>query len=248
MKRIIAKILPVLAFLTTVFAPRVCAARTSSLAGDPSVKGVSAVPTRPEKVSMPLISCEFSPERRGSEVTLSSAAMPLSLTRADFTGDGNPDIAAIELDRPDAISERYRIEIRLTEGREQFLEVLGAVAPVSIAAEDVTGHGTLDIVLWADGRDIPVAVFLNDGCGHFKAESTFSLRKLQNPNSNSHFGAEHEHGVSAALSTGSYTTARPSRLRHTTHSGRGFLIFAGNQAALQILLLSSSDRAPPLHV
>lgn len=99
----------------------------------------------------------------------SSNAVPVGLAVADFTGDSHPDVATIKLNRSDSSTAQYLIEIQLTEGGHQLLRLNAPQRGVFITPKDVTGDGTLDLVVRAVGLESPIAVFLNDGCGHFFA-------------------------------------------------------------------------------
>lgn len=91
----------------------------------------------------------------------------IGLTMADFTGDTHPDLATVELDRIDSTNAHYSIEIQLTEGRSQVLTLTAPYGGIAVVAKDMTGDGNLDLVVRATRTRDFVAVFLNDGNGHF---------------------------------------------------------------------------------
>lgn len=91
----------------------------------------------------------------------------VGLTLADFTGDTHPDLATVELDHIDSTNAHYSIEIELTEGRSQLLKLTAPYGGIAVVAKDMTGDGNLDLVVRATRTRDFVAVFLNDGNGHF---------------------------------------------------------------------------------
>lgn len=96
-------------------------------------------------------------------------AVPFSLAMADFTGDSHPDLATIGFDRLDSSNGYYVIEIALSEGSRQTLQFVAPAGGIFVTAKDVTGDGALDLVVRAAISRRPVAIFINDGCGHFSA-------------------------------------------------------------------------------
>jgi hypothetical protein len=101
---------------------------------------------------------------------------------ADFTGDTHPDLATVELNRLDSTSAQYVIVVQLSEGGHQFLQLTAPFGGLLITPKDVTGDGTVDLVVRAAQSHAPVAVFLNDGFGHFSpaalAKFSQALRDL----------------------------------------------------------------------
>jgi hypothetical protein len=107
----------------------------------------------------------------------SDAGVQLSLTMADFTGDKNPDTAVIELAQASPSSAKYFVEVELTEGGRQLLSVTAPPGGLFITPRDMTGDGTLDLVIRASGSGAILAVFLNDGCGGFVRADPSSVRR-----------------------------------------------------------------------
>lgn len=102
-------------------------------------------------------------------------APTLGLAMADFTGDTRPDLATVSLDRVDSGNAHYWIEIRLTEGGRQMLKLTAPFGGLVITTKDITGDGNLDLVVRAAGSRAVVAVFLNEGNGHFHRARTESF-------------------------------------------------------------------------
>lgn len=112
-----------------------------------------------------------------SNNTSSSFTVPaLGLAVADFTGDSHPDLATVKLSGLDSPRAQYSIEVRLSEGGGQTLRLTAPFGGLVITPQDVTGDGTLDLIVRSARSRVPVAVFLNDGRGHFSpaAPSSFA--------------------------------------------------------------------------
>ena len=91
----------------------------------------------------------------------------LGFTMADFTGDTHPDIATVTLNRFNSANAQYNIEIRLTEGGYQSLNLAAPAGGLLVMPKDVTGDGNFDLIVRAAKSRETVAVYLNDGHGHF---------------------------------------------------------------------------------
>ena len=184
-----------------------------------------------------------------SDVPATPNAIPLGLAVADFTGDSNPDIATIELDRFDRSSAQYLVEIQLTEGGHQSLRLTAPPGGLFITPKDVTGDGTLDLVVRAVGFQLPVAVFINDGCGHFSARepSRFANAIRDVPTKSDVTSIPFFLGT-PTVGQGSYTIACRDSLQRPLQLRRDSL-FAGCDFALTRFDSSSgSNRAPPRSV
>jgi hypothetical protein len=180
------------------------------------------------------------------DVPGSSNGIPVGLTVADFTGDSHPDMATIRLDRFDSSNAEYLIEIQLTEGGHQFLRLTAPQGGLFITPTDVTGDGTLDLVVRAIGFQSPVAVFLNDGCGHFSArEPSPFAHTIRDVPTKSEFGSIRLFLGAPALAQGSYTSACQDESLRPLQLQRGSL-YAGVDLALRRFDSSfGSNRAPP---
>jgi hypothetical protein len=105
--------------------------------------------------------------------TFATPAVPaLGMAMADFTGDTHPDLATVQVYRFDSLAVGYWIEIQLTEGGRQFLQLAAPFGGLLIAPKDVTGDGNLDLIVRSAKSRAVVAVFLNDGSGHFSRAGT----------------------------------------------------------------------------
>jgi len=109
------------------------------------------------------------------------ASTPTSFSNfalADFDGDRKPDLASVEFNRFDSAWVRYSITFRLTAGGGQTVGVTAPLGGLELAARDVNGDASLDLIVRTAWLHQLVAVFLNDGHGHFAAAdpSAFVLR------------------------------------------------------------------------
>jgi hypothetical protein len=183
----------------------------------------------------------------------SLAASPIGLrlgfTMADFTGDTHPDLAMVELNRFDAPRGQYSIEVQLTEGGHQSLPVTAPLGGVLVTAKDVTGDGNLDLIVRSARSRVPVAVFLNDGRGHFSAAKPDAYAQvLREIDSEHEFGAEHCYFVATPLSSESYPIHSQGGSVRVPDQDRVRLRFADQGAPLEFFLFSGSNRAPPAAV
>jgi hypothetical protein len=182
-----------------------------------------------------------------SGVVAPSIAPVLGLAMADFTGDTNPDMATVELDRFDSASVHYSIEIQLTEGGRQFLKLTAPFGGLHITPRDVTGDGNLDLVVRAASTGALLAVYLNDGSGHFSpAEPAAFAKSLPQGSSNFGFttGQQPYFGATFVCSESYTIECRNGSLRTLQEKNRWFFI-ASHISPLSAALSSGSNRAPP---
>lgn len=182
-----------------------------------------------------------------SNKTSSSMMVPaLGLAVADFTGDSHPDLATVELNGLDSPRAEYSIEVRLSEGGGQSLKLTAPFGGLLITPQDVTGDGTLDLVVRSARSRVPVAVFLNDGRGHFSqaAASSFAqaLRdvpyELGPAATRLYFGA-------TLIPSESYTIAGRSAPVRGPQPQAGMLTLANCSVPTHLFLPFGSNRAPP---
>jgi hypothetical protein len=174
-------------------------------------------------------------------------APALGLAMGDFTGDTHPDTATVELDRFDSANVHYWIEIQLTEGGRQFLKLTAPFGGLRITPRDVTGDGNLDLVVRAANNGVLVAVFLNDGSGHFsRAETTAFAKILQESRSDFEFTTEQPYfGVVFVCTESDMVGCRSESLRNPQKEN-DFLLLPNRIAPLSVVLSSGSNRAPPV--
>jgi hypothetical protein len=175
--------------------------------------------------------------------------LSLGFAMADFTGDTHPDLATVELDQFDSGSARYVIEIRLTEGGHQFLGLVAPLGGLLITPKDVTGDGNLDLVVRLAESHLLVAIFLNDGHGHFESAPPFAFAKLlRDANSEQDFAPEHFSFSAALVSPKSHpTSGQTQALRRRQKQGAGLLpVTCGTPS--NSYLTFGLNRAPPAFI
>jgi hypothetical protein len=194
-----------------------------------------------------ILSCSVASEASPAEISESSGSVPLGLAMADFTGDSHPDVATLALKHLDSSGAYFIIQIQLSEGGRQSLKLTGPARSLIITPMDVTGDGPLDLVVRSVGSKVPVAVFLNDGCGHFSAnEPARFANAVQEIPGGPDFDAALLRFGSTNLARGTHaggTLARSHCFLEDFNTGRSV---AYNGAKAEMLLPLRSDRAPPI--
>jgi len=174
------------------------------------------------------------------------AAPALGLVMADFTGDTQPDLATVELDRLDSSAAHYWIEIRLTEGGHQFLRLAAPFGGLQITPQDLTGDGNLDLIVRSASSKAALAVFLNDGSGHFsRADVAAFASTLPGVMSPSALGAQQIYqGITFACLESYAAECSTGSFRHLRQR-QGPLLSPNPGAASQRVLSFAANRAPP---
>jgi hypothetical protein len=181
-----------------------------------------------------------------SSVLPHPAAPTLGLTMADFTGDTHPDVAMVEFERADSANARYRIEIRLTEGRAQSLRLTAPFGGLLITTKDVTGDGNLDLIVHAAKTHALVAVFLNDGNGHFERADTASFAKtLTDEPFRRSLARKVVYLGSTVGCPESHVIERPRRSVRPLLAKNGLMLPPDYDASFSRFFPCSSNRAPP---
>jgi hypothetical protein len=176
-----------------------------------------------------------------------ATGLSLGFAMADFTGDTHPDLATVELSGFDSASAKYVIEIQLSEGGRQFLRLTAPFGGLLIAPKDVTGDGTLDLVVRAAKTRIPVAVFLNDGSGHFSpsAEPAAFARALPEAPSESGFTTEQFDFGATVVSSGSHMAEFQTGSARNPQGQSGSLFSTSHDGPSHSFLPFGLNRAPP---
>jgi hypothetical protein len=195
--------------------------------------GRVAEPTAPD-VSIP----SESPARTGS--------ISIGFAVADFTGDTHPDLATVALNGFDSTHARYGIEVQLSEGGRQLLSVTAPFGGILITPKDVTGDGNLDLVIRSARSQAPIAVFLNNGHGHFFAAETSSFADLLREGTSEYeFGANHFYFIASAVSPKSYAVHGATRTSRPLQKRNSPLFLANGGSPSHLFLPSGLNRAPP---
>jgi hypothetical protein len=173
----------------------------------------------------------------------------LGLVMADFTGDTHPDSATVEFDRFDSANVHYWIEIQLTEGGRQFLRLTAPFGGLRITPKDVTGDGNLDLIVRAANSQALLAVYLNDGSGHFSpAEPAAFATKVQEASSDFGFTTQHPYfGVASVCTESDAIECRSTSLRNR-QAQNDFHLRANHIARPYSVLSFVSNRAPPTFI
>jgi hypothetical protein len=226
--RAVVKTILALGLILAAFAPHVSAASTTK---DPTV---------------PVYPCSVSSDPSSADFSVPAGAVPLGLAMADFTGDSHPDLATLKIDRLDSSRGYYVIEIRLTEGGRQSLKLTATPRSLVLTPMDVTGDGTLDLVVHTAGSNVPVAVFLNDGCGHFSASQparyTAAIREIP---TGPDYSSMHLQFDPAAVGRGSSAADSQGQPLYSRQGPRHIRFLAPDGTPAERLLPLPTDRAPP---
>lgn len=98
---------------------------------------------------------------------------------ADLDGDRKPDMALVEMQSQRFTGANYSIRVRLSAGEESAIGVNGPVGGLRLAARDVNGDDTLDLVVTSNLDASFIEVLLNDGHGNFRVATPEELPRLQ---------------------------------------------------------------------
>jgi len=248
-KRAALQVVAALAFGAVVATPPVSAARgtgaTSSKARAILIEQ-SARPASVASSAVPVFGCAVTSSPLAGDGSAPPSALPLGLTMADFTGDGHPDLATLEFDRLDSSTAQYSIEIQLSEGGRQHLRLTGPPGGLFITPRDVTGDGTLDLVVRSVGSQVPVGVFLNDGCGHFAAKAPVRFAgAIRDVPTGPRIDAQPLCFGAGAIAPGPHAVECAGRSRRSLQDQGNSLLSTNDGAPSWLFSSFGSNRAPP---
>jgi hypothetical protein len=106
-----------------------------------------------------------SAQTRGASA--STVGPALQYTVADFDGDRRPDLVGVQTGQTDFSGTQYWIELQLSAAGRQSIPIFAQAGGIEIAARDVNGDQSLDLVLTTAWLNQPVAILINDGHGSF---------------------------------------------------------------------------------
>jgi hypothetical protein len=92
----------------------------------------------------------------------------LQFTVGDFDGDHQLDRVGVQVGESSSSGTKYWIDLQLSASGSQSIPVNAARDGIQIAARDVNGDHSLDLVLTTTWLHQPVAILLNDGHGVFR--------------------------------------------------------------------------------
>lgn len=106
-----------------------------------------------------------------------SAGAPFAI--ADLDGDQTPDVALVELGGKRSTRTSYSIRLQLSAGPESAVGVNGPIGGLQVAARDVNGDQSIDLIITSNLDASFVEVLLNDGHGSFSPAAPGTYRGLQ---------------------------------------------------------------------
>jgi hypothetical protein len=96
-----------------------------------------------------------------------SGGSGLTFAIADFDGDSRLDFASVETGRSDFTNAEYWIRLRLNTAGWESIRLVAPSGGLQLAARDVNGDESVDLVVSTAWSNRPVAIYLNDGHGAF---------------------------------------------------------------------------------
>ena len=151
---------------------------------------------------------------------IAAGHFPTSIALADFNGDGQPDIARLELDTGDVI-------VNLNNGNGTLKAAKhfpsGVVSPTVVAAVDVNRDHKLDLVIFndpVDGSNATASVLLGNGDGTFRSPKTVTLGSFPSTVAFADFNGD-GHLDMVAANVGSQDPLAPSSLLLLPGNGDG---------------------------
>jgi hypothetical protein len=170
----------------------------------------------------------------------------LSFSVADFDGDSRPDLARVQVGKSDSLRTDYWIQLQLSTAGQQSIRLVAPVGGLRIAARDVNGDESIDLIVSTAWSDRPVAILLNDGHGGFTLAEPASYPQAFGE-AKTDWNSVFHPSIDAV---GAPPQSRPGYCaegRRLTHFPLPTEVVAGFDAPIffDSLLISSRDRAPP---
>ena len=97
----------------------------------------------------------------------SASASGSGWSLADLDGDRVADLANAGPGLREGSSYVHRVQIDLSRSGTASFDVHGASAAIRLSLRDIDGDHDRDLVIFEPSSGLPVAVWLNDGAGHF---------------------------------------------------------------------------------
>ena len=99
---------------------------------------------------------------------------------ADLDGDQKPDLALVEMQTQRSARTNYSIHVKLSEGAESAIGVNAPLGGLQVAARDVNGDDSLDLIVTSNLDSRFIEVLLNDGRGNFSQAAPGDFPQLEN--------------------------------------------------------------------
>ncbi|MGB7846771.1 MAG: hypothetical protein WBL63_14230 [Candidatus Acidiferrum sp.] len=98
---------------------------------------------------------------------------------ADLDGDRKPDLALVEAGNPRWANCNYSIRLQFSAGPDSAIGVRAPRGGLQVAARDVNGDDSVDLIVTANLDEGFVEVLLNDGHGNFSVAEPGAYRELK---------------------------------------------------------------------
>lgn len=99
---------------------------------------------------------------------------------ADLDGDRKPDMASVEMGSLRSAKDNYSIRLQFGAGAKMAIGVSAPLGGLQVAARDVNGDDSVDLVLTSKVDAHFIEVLLNDGHGNFSLAAPDSFPNLEN--------------------------------------------------------------------
>ncbi len=166
---------------------------------------------------------------------------------ADFDGDSWPDLATVQAGVSSPWDTQYWIAFHLSSGPRQTLGITAPNGGLQVTSRDVNGDSFLDVVVTTAWTKRPVAVFLNDGQGNFRAFSPSAFPGAFTTSEKSWASTIDEVKDANALLLSGYPTGNCPEVRRFSSPGNvaGLPVLQTPRNSLSTAVVSFFGRAPP---
>lgn len=182
------------------------------------------------------------PAARNGDVSFVGRGLPFAI--ADFDGDHRPDIASFEMGGSGSMD--HWVELKLTATGWQSIRFVAPEGGFVIEARDVNADDAVDLVVASAQFQQPVAIFLNDGHGHFsQAEPSRFTTTMDRPATR---WALVSLGMAEAVTCRSFSRSRlrlPKSSFSKLQAAASWLAIPAPRLASDLALLCHAGRAPP---
>lgn len=180
----------------------------------------------------------------------SSPQVTSKFALADFDGDKRPDLATVQVGHASSSDIRYWVVFQLSRGARQILGIAAPTGGLQVTSRDVNGDSFLDVVVTTAWTNRPVAVFLNDGQGNFRASSPSAFPGAFTTSEKS-WACTHDEvkdAIDVLLSRYPTGNCPESNRFSSPRNVTGFLVLPTSRNLLSSAVISFLGRAPPSFV